>query len=247
MRVFRNSREGTGQKSPDNNQSATGAGGGQAQAGQKPGGAPGYRPEVAKSQPFHEDVIRSTYGSAAASGPPEERDDTESDTGNTLIVGPNIELKGEIAKCDTLVVQGNIQASMDSQHIEIAEGGVFVGEAAVDTAAVAGRFEGSITVRDCLTVLGTGQIDGTVRYGRLAVEDGGVIEGDVRRIDGTAARSKEDADRNAGGKAKPETGSGGEGEKAAAAGSSASSAASAVSATSDRQSEGARSSAGGQA
>lgn len=66
----------------------------------------------------------STGGSSVASGstpplesaqsataaPKEERRSTE----NTLIVGPNIKLKGEIAACDTLVVEGTIEAEMDS-------------------------------------------------------------------------------------------------------------------------------------
>ena len=39
-----------------------------------------------------------------------------------LIVGPDIKLKGaEITDCDTLVVEGRVEASMDSRVIQIAE------------------------------------------------------------------------------------------------------------------------------
>ncbi|MEX2642916.1 MAG: polymer-forming cytoskeletal protein [Acetobacterales bacterium] len=145
---------------------------------------PNYRPFVpTKDRKFHPDVPRpSDQGVSGRDTSPADPAD-RGERGNTLIVGPNIRLKGEIAACDTLVVQGNIEASMDSRHIDIAEGGVFVGEAAVDTADIAGHFEGTITVRDCLSVRNTGQVRGSIRYGRLSVQDGGVLKGEVELIE----------------------------------------------------------------
>ncbi|MFM7330233.1 MAG: hypothetical protein ACKO1L_00985 [Brachymonas sp.] len=52
-----------------------------------------------------------------------------------LTVGPHIKLKGvEITDCDTLVVEGSVQASMDSRVMQIAEGGAFSGSAQIDDA-----------------------------------------------------------------------------------------------------------------
>lgn len=110
-------------------------------------------------------------------------------TDNTLIVGPNIKLKGEIAACDTLVVEGTIEAAMDSHHIHIAKGGVFSGKVTVDTAEVAGDFDGDLTVRDRLLVRNTGKITGTVRYGALEVENGGRLAGTLELLEGAAAAS----------------------------------------------------------
>src|SRR5690242_3230873 len=48
--------------------------------------------------------------------------------GSKLIVGPDIKLKGvEITDCDTLVVEGRVEASMDSRVIQIAERGIYNG------------------------------------------------------------------------------------------------------------------------
>jgi cytoskeletal protein CcmA (bactofilin family) len=100
-----------------------------------------------------------------------------------LIVGPNIKLKGaEITDCDTLVVEGRVEASMDSRVIQVAEGGVFKGTVGVDRAEVRGTFEGEMTVRDRLVVHATGRISGKVRYGRMAIEEGGEITGDVSAL-----------------------------------------------------------------
>lgn len=100
--------------------------------------------------------------------------------GSKLIVGRDIELKGEIKSCDTLVVEGRVEASMQSRRIQVAESGVFKGEAGVEVADVHGRFEGALTARDRLIVRATGRISGTLRYSRIEIEPGGEIAGEVQ-------------------------------------------------------------------
>lgn len=100
--------------------------------------------------------------------------------GSKLIVGPDIKLKGvEITDCDTLVVEGRVEASMDSRVIQISEQGVFCGTAGIDIAEIRGRFEGELTVRKQLVIHASGRVTGKIRYGRLTVEDGGELSGDV--------------------------------------------------------------------
>ena len=97
-----------------------------------------------------------------------------------LTVGPNIKLKGvEITDCDTLVVEGTVEATMDSRVIHIAEQGAFSGSADIDIAEFHGAFDGKLTVRQKLVIHSTGRVTGTVRYGRLVIEDGGQLAGDV--------------------------------------------------------------------
>src|SRR5687767_3131676 len=65
-----------------------------------------------------------------------------------LIVGPDIKMKGvEVNDCDTLVVEGRIEATLDARALQIAEKGVFSGTVAVDSAEIHGRLEGELTVR----------------------------------------------------------------------------------------------------
>jgi cytoskeletal protein CcmA (bactofilin family) len=102
------------------------------------------------------------------------------DKGSKLIVGPDIKLKGaEITDCDTLVVEGRVEASMDSRVIQIAEQGVFHGTAGIDVAEIRGRFEGELTVRKQLVIHSTGKVTGKVRYGKLSIEEGGELSGDI--------------------------------------------------------------------
>jgi cytoskeletal protein CcmA (bactofilin family) len=104
--------------------------------------------------------------------------------GSRLIVGPDIKLKGvEITDCDTLVVEGTVEAAMDSRVIQIAERGVFKGTVSIDIAEIHGRFEGELTAREQLIVHAGGKLSGKIRYGRLKVEDGGGLCGDIARAD----------------------------------------------------------------
>ena len=97
-----------------------------------------------------------------------------------LPVGPNIKLKGvEITDCDTLVVEGHVEATMDSRLIHIAEQGAFTGSADIDIAEIHGVFDGSLTVRQKLVIHATGRVTGKVRYGLLVIEEGGQLSGDI--------------------------------------------------------------------
>ena len=105
-----------------------------------------------------------------------------------LVVGHDIKIKGvEISDCDTLVVEGRVEATLDSRVLEIAEHGVFQGTIAVDQAEIRGRFEGEITVRKQLIVHGTGKVSGKVRYAKIRIEEGAEIAGDLAVLDKATA------------------------------------------------------------
>ena len=101
-----------------------------------------------------------------------------------LVVGPDIKMKGvEINDCDTLQVEGRIEATLDARVLEITEKGVFSGTVAVDNAEIHGRLEGELTVRKQLVVHGTGRVSGKVRYARIKVEEGAELAGEISVLD----------------------------------------------------------------
>ncbi|HEY1289100.1 MAG TPA: polymer-forming cytoskeletal protein [Burkholderiales bacterium] len=104
-----------------------------------------------------------------------------------LVVGPQIKIKGvEISDCDTLVVEGRIEATLDSRVLEITENGVFQGTIAVDNAEVHGKFEGELTVRKQLIIHATGRVSGKIRYAKIKVEEGAELSGDLQVLDRSA-------------------------------------------------------------
>jgi cytoskeletal protein CcmA (bactofilin family) len=118
-------------------------------------------------------ATRTTTVAARAASDPVE--------GRKLIVGREIVLSGQITSCERLVVEGRVEASLsESRFIEIAESGVFKGMAEIEHAEIAGTFEGTLTVRQKLWIRSTGKVTGTVRYGRIEIEEGGQIAGDIQ-------------------------------------------------------------------
>jgi cytoskeletal protein CcmA (bactofilin family) len=105
-----------------------------------------------------------------------------------LTVGPNIKLKGvEITDCDTLVVEGSVEATMDSRVIQISERGSFKGSAEIDIAEIRGSFDGTLTVRQKLVIYATGKVTGRVRYGKVVIEEGGQLSGEIEYGASTSA------------------------------------------------------------
>lgn len=110
---------------------------------------------------------------------------TSATTAN-LHVGRGLKLEGKIQSCDSLVIEGDVQATIESGTLTITETGEVRGEATVDQAEINGKFDGTLTVKKCLTINATGKITGTVRYGELKVEQGGKISGEIQATEDTA-------------------------------------------------------------
>ncbi len=128
---------------------------------------------------------------AAVPAPANEHVVTRAEGGSKLIVGPNIKLRGvEIDDCDTLVVEGRVEATMVSRTIQIAEGGAFSGKVDVDLAEIHGEFKGELTARRKLVVHASGTVSGKIRYGKMQVNEGGVMSGDVGALEGAALAGK---------------------------------------------------------
>jgi cytoskeletal protein CcmA (bactofilin family) len=103
--------------------------------------------------------------------------------GKRLIVGQGIKLSGEISSCDRLVVEGEVEVTLnDTLALEIASSGRFTGGCEVEEADISGVYEGDLTVRRHLCVRATGKLTGTIRYSQLELERGGQIAGNISVI-----------------------------------------------------------------
>ena len=96
-----------------------------------------------------------------------------------MSVGPGIQLKGEISNCTTLIVEGDVDATLDGTALEIVQHGVFCGTARIESANIQGRFEGDLTVSGLLRIENGGSVSGKLCYGRLEVAVGGNLSGEI--------------------------------------------------------------------
>lgn len=156
-------------------------------------------PEVSNSRhvtsthnasPYSSTGMPVTQPAAVAAPAPASNTTPAPEGGSKLTVGPNIKLKGvEITDCDTLVVEGLVEATMDSRVIQISEHGAFKGAAEIDMAEIHGQFDGNLTVRQKLTIYATGKVSGKIRYGKVVIEEGGQLTGEIMFGAAPAAKS----------------------------------------------------------
>jgi len=110
-----------------------------------------------------------------------------------LTVGNDILLKGEIATCDRLVIEGKVDATLNDVHtVEIAETGSFKGSANIEDAEISGLFEGDLVVRGRLVIYATGKVRGKISYGEIEIERGGELTGEIKIAVPTAATGRKE-------------------------------------------------------
>lgn len=132
---------------------------------------------------FHPDIPRRDPDMPSASSRTERVRSTDTES-RKLTVGREICLKGEITACDKLIVEGQVEISLsNARAIDVAPSGLFKGNAEVDEADISGEFEGELVARDKLTVRSSGKISGSIRYGRIIIESGGQIFGDMKALE----------------------------------------------------------------
>lgn len=148
------------------------------------GSAPGYRPDIAARRLM--DIPGAT---------PRRGDQRNYQDPRTLTVGREISLSGEITACETLIVEGNVNATItDARILDVPDSGVYTGTAHVEEAYISGVFDGELYAYKTLTVRSGGRVKGNVRYGRIVIEEGGEISGSMATLspDEIAAARNED-------------------------------------------------------
>ncbi len=124
----------------------------------------GYHPEPPGSRPSSPRVDRPRHGGES----------------RRLVVGREIAIHGSIQECDTLVVEGRVEADLTaSSSLEITTSGTFKGSAEVDHADISGSFEGDLTVHKTLKINRSGRVFGVIRYTYIEIETGGVLQGQI--------------------------------------------------------------------
>jgi cytoskeletal protein CcmA (bactofilin family) len=135
-----------------------------------------------------------TYSAPGYSASPYGSSTTSTDargSARRLVVGEGITMSGEIESCDTLIVEGTVEATLKGASIlDIAESGMFYGTVEIDECTIAGRFEGDITVNGRLTLKASGSITGSITYKELAVEAGATIDGKMSPLNGAVKKGE---------------------------------------------------------
>lgn len=161
------------------------------------GGTSAFRPNTSPlNSPMGGDMVRNRMPEAKPASIPASSMNTgimgnmeKSKAGRrVLTVGNDILLKGEIATCDRLVIEGKVDATLNEVHtVEISETGSFKGSANIEDAEISGLFEGDLVVRNRLVIYATGKVRGKISYGEIEIERGGELTGEIKTTNPAAA------------------------------------------------------------
>lgn len=150
-----------------------------------PSTAPAAKPFAANPTPTPAPTSMPMPSTSAAAAPAASAPTSADAAESKLSIGVNINVKGvEISNCDVLVIEGNVEATINSKVMEISQPGRLNGTAIIDVAEVHGEFSGELTARTRLVVHATGRVTGTIHYGKLVVAEGGSLTGELKQMKG---------------------------------------------------------------
>ena len=97
-------------------------------------------------------------------------------------IGQGIRIKGEVSGTEDLFVDGFVEGKLNLAAdccLTIGPNGNIKADLVAREIIVRGKVEGRVVARDKLQIGSTGEINGEVQTGRLAIEDGATLRGKV--------------------------------------------------------------------
>ncbi|MDX2202559.1 MAG: polymer-forming cytoskeletal protein [Hyphomicrobiaceae bacterium] len=99
-----------------------------------------------------------------------------------LIIADGTILQGEVKNCRKLEVFGYVDGRVATDTLVVHQGGRCFGTVKAGNADVHGTLQGTIGIKELIHIHPTGDVSGTVRYGRMAMDMGGNLSAEVRNI-----------------------------------------------------------------
>lgn len=100
------------------------------------------------------------------------------------VIGADVVISGNVKASAELHVEGRIEGDVDCAGLIQGAESQIIGGVSAESARIAGAIEGAVRVRQ-LTVERTARISGDVEYENITIENGGHIDGRMRRIGAT--------------------------------------------------------------
>ena len=88
------------------------------------------------------------------------------------------------------VIGGSVRGGVHASHVEVRQGGSVLGGVVAEQATVRGRVQGGILARSRLALTETSVVEGDVHARRLALEEGGQVNGNIRIGDQAATGAR---------------------------------------------------------
>jgi cytoskeletal protein CcmA (bactofilin family) len=106
-----------------------------------------------------------------------------------LIVTADTVIRGvrELRNCRQLEVFGYLEGDVAAKSVLVHKDGRLFGKLHSDTAEIHGTLQGEVVVKNLIDIRSSGNVSGNIRYGKLALEQGGNLTAEVRNVPPTVA------------------------------------------------------------
>lgn len=104
------------------------------------------------------------------------------DNRGVLIIAEDAVLKGEVKSGRRVEVWGYVEGGVTASEVVVHEGGKLFGNVSSENAEIHGTIQGDVRVQQLIQIKSTGHAAGKIKYGRLAVEEGGELTAHVRNV-----------------------------------------------------------------
>ena len=98
------------------------------------------------------------------------------------VIGEDLVIQGDLKSRGDIDVHGYVTGSVTAERLTVHRGGRVYGNVRAATAEVNGTMQGTIAVRNLISIGASGSVNGDVRYGQLALAPGGELSAEVRNV-----------------------------------------------------------------
>jgi cytoskeletal protein CcmA (bactofilin family) len=101
-----------------------------------------------------------------------------------LVVTEDTVIRGvrELRNCRQLEVFGYLEGDVAAKSVRVHKNGRLFGKLKSDTAEIHGTLQGEVVVKNLIDIRSSGNVSGNIRYGKLALEQGGNLSAEVRNV-----------------------------------------------------------------
>lgn len=104
------------------------------------------------------------------------------DNTGVLVIGADAVLTGDVKGAQRVEIYGIVDGGIAAGDVTVRQGGTLNGWVKSDTSTVEGVLKGDVRVQQLITIRATGSVEGNVKYGRLAMDEGAELTASVRNV-----------------------------------------------------------------
>lgn len=101
-----------------------------------------------------------------------------------LVVTEDTVIRGvrELRNCRLLEVFGYLEGDVAAKAVLVHRNGRLFGKLKSDSAEIHGTLQGEVVVKNLIDIRSSGNVSGNIRYGKLALEEGGNLSAEMRNV-----------------------------------------------------------------